>query len=115
MTVPVGLFRETSLDTVRRRHRQLRVIGAARSKHDVITAIYRAVDAPDYAAPNLDALADILGDLGWLPDGPVALAWLGSDALAEGERAALLELLRDVAESSAGSAHPLAIYLIAEN
>lgn len=38
-----------------------------------IESIYAQVEAPDWAAPNLDALADVLRDLSWLPEGTVAL------------------------------------------
>lgn len=112
MTDRVGMFPAASVAEVRRRHRHVRVIGAARSKQDVIAAIYRAVDAPSYAATNLDALADILGDLSWLPGGPITLAWLGSDAVPTAVQTPLLDLLRNVADGSAGSAHPLSIYRI---
>ncbi|MGN6606373.1 MAG: barstar family protein [Jatrophihabitans sp.] len=40
---------------------------------DVIADIYRQVDAPGWAAPNLDGLVDVLRDLSWLPEGPVEL------------------------------------------
>jgi Barstar (barnase inhibitor) len=108
-----GLYSAESLDAVRRRHPHVRVVGAARSKHDAIAAFYRAVDAPGYAAPNLDALADVLGDLGWLPEGPVVLAWLGSTALAEDIRSQLINVLRDAATSSAAGPRPLTAYLLA--
>ncbi len=38
-----------------------------------IRDLYTQVHAPDWAAPNLDALADVLRDLSWLPLGPVEL------------------------------------------
>ena len=40
---------------------------------DGIRAIYAQVDAPDWAASNLDALVDVLRDLGWLPERPVEI------------------------------------------
>jgi hypothetical protein len=39
-----------------------------------IRAVYDQVGAPDWAALNLDALADVLRDLSWLPEGPVEIA-----------------------------------------
>jgi hypothetical protein len=66
-----------------------------------IREIYRQVGAPDWAAPNLDALADVLRDLGWLPEGTVVI---GSSAV-PGVRAVLE---RAVAES-AGSARPVVL------
>lgn len=42
------------------------------SEHsDAVRAVYAQVAAPRWAAPNLDALADVLRDLSWLPPGPV--------------------------------------------
>lgn len=38
-----------------------------------IEAIYAQVGAPGWAAPNLDALADVLRDLSWLPEGTVTI------------------------------------------
>jgi hypothetical protein len=40
---------------------------------DAIRAIYVQVDAPAWAAANLDGLLDVLRDLSWLPAGPIAL------------------------------------------
>jgi hypothetical protein len=39
-----------------------------------IRAVYVQVRAPQWAAANLDALADVLRDLSWLPAGPVDVA-----------------------------------------
>jgi hypothetical protein len=36
-----------------------------------IRSIYVQVDAPDWAARNLDALVDVLRDLDWLPERPI--------------------------------------------
>ena len=52
-----------------------RTVEESSTKADAIRAIYRAVDAPDWAAPNLDALADVLRDLSWLPPG--RSSWCG--------------------------------------
>jgi hypothetical protein len=54
-----------------------RDVAPAATKHDAIRAIYAAVEAPDWAAPNLDALIDVLRDLSWLPPGPVELRFAG--------------------------------------
>lgn len=101
-----------SLAAARTEHHHLRVVGAARRKTDAIAAFYRAVDAPAYAASNLDALADIMRDLAWLPGGHVRLAWLGSERLPDPDRAAILDVLRAVAEESAGGLHPLTVYVV---
>jgi hypothetical protein len=88
-----------------------RRVGAASTKTGAIRAIYRAVDAPDWAAPNLDALADVLRDLSWLPAEPVVLVWprpAGQDA----DR--IVDVVREVAAESAGSDRPLTVYLVEE-
>jgi Barstar (barnase inhibitor) len=38
---------------------------------EAIRAIYAQLGAPEWAAANLDALADVLRDLSWLPPGVV--------------------------------------------
>jgi hypothetical protein len=43
------------------------------SRRDVIEDLYAQVHAPEWAAPNLDGLLDVLRDLSWLPAGPVVL------------------------------------------
>jgi hypothetical protein len=108
----VGLLRAAALDSLRRQRPDVRVVAAAASKRAAIQACYRAVRAPAYAAANLDALADVLGDLGWLPDGPVALAWLGFDGLPDPVREPLISVLVDVTAQSALSRHPLTVYLV---
>jgi hypothetical protein len=40
---------------------------------EAIADIYRQVSAPAWAARNLDALADVLRDLSWLPAGPTTI------------------------------------------
>ena len=44
---------------------------------DAVRAVYAQVGAPQWAAPNLDALADVLRDLSWLPSGPVTVQVAG--------------------------------------
>ena len=90
----------------------LRVVASAQTKPELLTAIYRAVDAPAYAATNYDALADILGDLGWLPGEPVRLGWAPSAALETDVRAQVLHIIVSAASASAGTARPLAVYLV---
>lgn len=101
-----------SLDELRRRHGDLRVVAPARTKQALISAIYLALDAPGYAAENYDALADIVNDLGWLPAGPVRLAWVTNPALAAGVRRQVLEILTDAARESARSKRPLTVHLV---
>lgn len=51
------------------------IIPAVDSKAAFIDAVLLAVGAPRWAGRNWDALADVLGDLSWLPDGPLTLVW----------------------------------------
>lgn len=69
---------------------------------DAIRAIYRQVDAPEWAAANLDALADVLRDLSWLPEGPVELSidqapW------------DVIRVLRQVEDDTAASVRPVRV------
>ena len=104
-----------SLDDVHRRHRDLRVIRAVGGKADVLNAVYRAVDAPAYAGLNYDALADIVGDLGWLPGGPVRLGWAPDvapiTAATDAVRKQVLGILLDAARASTATERPLIVYV----
>ena len=71
---------------------------------EAIAVIYRQVGAPDWAAPNLDALADVLRDLSWLPTGPVPL---DVPDLAELDAIQLRAVLRQVAEETANGSRPI--------
>ncbi|MEP6853129.1 MAG: barstar family protein [bacterium] len=86
------------------------MIAPARTKDGLIAAIYLAVDGPDYAALNYDALADVLADLGWLPPGPVHLAWVGDAHLPPGVQRSVMQILVDAAAESVGGRHPLSVY-----
>ena len=97
---PPGLHRTHDADVQGARHVRL-----ASTKADAIRAIYRAVDAPAWAAPNLDGLADVLRDLSWLPPGPVVLTWPGAGD-------AVVDVVRRVATESANTSRPLTVYLI---
>jgi hypothetical protein len=73
------------------------------SLRTAIREVYRQVSAPDWAAPNLDGLADVLGDLSWLPEGEVLLALPDLEQLGKDEVDRLLSvLLQAVAESVDG-------------
>jgi hypothetical protein len=72
-------------------------------KAAAIRAVYAAVHAPSWAAPNLDGLADVLRDLSWLPSGPVVVPVPRLDALPAPDRQALRAVLaRCVVETAAG-------------
>jgi hypothetical protein len=61
-----------------------------------IAGIYAQLAAPAWAAPNLDALADVLRDLSWLPAGPVTIR------VPAGADARVRAVLERVARESAG-------------
>jgi hypothetical protein len=79
------------------------------SKLETIEEIYRAVGAPGWAALNLDALADILRDLSWLPSGPVELDWVVSPELPDADLEAIHDVLAAAVGESVGGAHPLSL------
>lgn len=106
------LPRARSLAALRARHRGLRVVGPASDKPAVLEAIYRALDAPAYAAPNYDALADVVGDLGWLPEGPVRLAWTPDPSLPAPVRIEVGAILADAVAATTGTVRPLIVYLV---
>jgi barstar (barnase inhibitor) len=77
------------------------------AKRDAIAAIYAQVAAPEWAASNLDGLADVLRDLSWLPPGPVTIAVPPTDQLADDERRALQHVLHEAVIASAASDRPV--------
>lgn len=80
---------------------------AREAKAAAIRAIYVQVRAPEWAAPNLDALADVLRDLSWLPPGPVRLTLPDLDALSDDDRRALLRVLAAAGEESVDFDRPV--------
>jgi hypothetical protein len=79
------------------------------AKADAIRTIYGQVGAPEWAAPNLDGLADVLRDLSWLPERPVHLTLPDLRGLPDDERAALLHVLAEAVTESIASARPVRI------
>ena len=79
------------------------------TKQDAIAAIYAQVSAPDWAAPNLDGLTDVLRDLSWLPEGPVTVTVPDLRDCTEQERDALLTVLRRVAADTYGGPRPVLV------
>jgi hypothetical protein len=77
------------------------------AKRAAIRAVYEQVAAPQWAAPNLDGLADVLRDLSWLAPGPVSVRWRPEPNLAGADRDAIAATLRAAARESAGSARPI--------
>jgi hypothetical protein len=81
------------------------------AKQAAIRAIYRQLSAPEWAAPNLDALADVLRDLSWLPERGVEITLPDLDGLDRDDQRALLEVLRRVSSETAHSPRPVRIDL----
>ena len=74
---------------------------------EAIGQIYAQVRAPEWAAPNLDGLADVLRDASWLPVGPVEVrvpAGLGGS-----ERRRLSAVLAQVAADTQDTARPVRV------
>jgi hypothetical protein len=78
------------------------------ARADAIREIYAAVDAPVWASPNLDGLADVLRDLSWLPEGPVAVPW-PPRSLPPGDRAVIADVLRRAVAETAGAPRPVTV------
>ena len=79
------------------------------SKRETIEAIYAAVAAPSWAAPNLDALADVLRDLSWREPGPIELDWEVDPLLPDAELEQIHDVLAAAVGESVGGAHPLSL------
>ncbi|MEO6884781.1 MAG: barstar family protein [Jatrophihabitantaceae bacterium] len=77
------------------------------AKRAVIAAIYTQVDAPDWAATNLDALADVLRDLSWLPIGPVTINLPDLAELTDDQREAVRSVLAQAVRETAATGRPV--------
>jgi hypothetical protein len=86
-----------------------RYVAPATTKRDAIGAIYAAVQAPQWAAPNLDGLIDVLRDLSWLPPGPVVLHWPDSGPLPADDEGAIRAALDIVARETADTDRPVSV------
>jgi hypothetical protein len=86
-----------------------RYVAPAATKRDAIGAIYAAVRAPQWAAPNLDGLIDVLRDLSWLPPGPVVLHWPDQRQLPADDERAIRAALHIVAEQTAETDRPVSV------
>jgi len=78
-------------------------------KQDAIRAIYAQVDAPAWASPNLDGLADVLRDLSWLPERAALITLPDLGGLSADERGALLRVLARAVDESIDSARPVRV------
>jgi hypothetical protein len=68
---------------------------------DAVRDVYAQVAAPEWAAPNLDGLLDVLRDLSWLPEGRVAVTAPPDEAV----RA----VLRQAADETADGPRPVVL------
>jgi barstar (barnase inhibitor) len=78
-------------------------------RRSAIREIYAMVQAPVWASPNLDGLADVLRDLSWLPVGPVTLRWQPPRDLPAADRDEIAEVLRRAVAETAGTARPVSV------
>jgi Barstar (barnase inhibitor) len=79
------------------------------AKRAAIRAIYKQVDAPSWAAANLDGLADVLRDLSWLPEESVVIVLPNLRDLTAAERGGLLDVVEEAVAEAAGSARPITL------
>ena len=78
-------------------------------KADVIRDIYAQVQAPSWAAPNLDGLVDVLRDLSWLPEGPVVVLLPDVASLSVPDREGLLRTLARAVDETMDSLRPVRV------
>ena len=71
-----------------------------------VADVYRQVQAPGWASPNLDGLADVLRDLAWLPTGPVTVRVPATTA---DDLARLLPVLARAEAETAGTERPVRV------
>lgn len=101
---------------VRERGMQAHLVRAAGSKAEFLDAVAEALDLPGWTGRNWDALADAVADLSWLPAGPHVLVWPAPERLRAADPAGFdiaVEVLGEAALTSAGSARPLTVLLVA--
>ncbi|QWT47480.1 barstar family protein [Azospira inquinata] len=85
----------------------------ARLDHALV-ALGRSLAFPEWYGANLDALADCLGDLSWLPETGLVLCLTGGAAMAREapqDWLALQEVLQDAATTWAATQRPFQVYL----
>ncbi len=76
-------------------------------KRTAIRSIYAQLGDLDWAATNLDALADVLRDLSWLPPGPVTVRWRAPADLSARDRTAIEAVLRHAVTETAPGPRPV--------
>ncbi|MCI9888488.1 barstar family protein [Micrococcales bacterium 31B] len=78
------------------------VVLAGQTREQVLTEFARALKFPEYYGRNLDALADCLGDLSWLPPGRKHIEWWVDPEFEAGEGVRLLGTVRAIVGSTLG-------------
>ncbi len=90
------------------------VVAEQSSKAGFLDAVAAALSFPGWFGRNLDALADSVGDLSWLPPGPLALVWERPETLRAADQAthsAVGEILARAVEESRDGPRPLTVLL----
>lgn len=90
------------------------VVAEQSSKAGFLDAVAAALSFPGWFGHNLDALADSVGDLSWLPPGPLALVWERPEVLRATDPAtftAVREILAQAVEESRDGSRPLTVLL----
>lgn len=91
------------------------LIGPVESPADLYASIASVLTFPGWFGHNLDALADCLADLSWLPAGPRVLVWAGPDRLRSADPdgyAAVVDTLARATEESGSGSRPLTVVLV---
>ena len=76
---------------------------------EAIRAVYAQVEAPHWAAANLDALADVLRDLSWRAEGLVTIEL--PDVTDPADAARFVTVLRRATEETADTRRPVHLVL----
>lgn len=90
------------------------VVAEQSSKTGFLDAVAAALSFPGWFGRNLDALADSIGDLSWLPRGPLVLVWERPETLRVADSstyAAVREILAQAVEESRDGPRPLTVLL----
>lgn len=87
------------------------VLDTGDGKAELIQALATALRFPSWSGRNWDALADALGDLGWLGEGPRLLWIRGLDHLHDDEAGVAVEILARAAQRWAATRSPLLVII----
>lgn len=79
-------------------------------KAELLAALGRALDLPDYYGGNWDALEECLNDLSWR-EGPLWLVLRHADALSADLLDTLIDIFAEAAAEWAGQGRPCSLFL----